>query len=232
MCSKCKQIVILKHGRIKTAHFADKLPTDCTWAKGETLTHLDAKKLFRNSFALRGLQTEVEFIVPSLPSDRRADVMVWSPSRTQAAIELQHCNIGIEEIEKRAFSYAREGIAQAWVPFPRPKVMAEAKRRMGGESGDLLIGLYPARPFERWVHAFHFGRPWFYDPKQKTLWHGHFSDHDIWVEGASWYNQEWEEVYAVDFPPALQALGAINPMGSLYSGSDQDQDRAAQGMAN
>lgn len=199
VCPDCKQSVILKRGRIKIAHFAHKPPTDCTWAKGETQAHLESKKLFRDSFASRGLRAEVEFIVPSLPNDRRADVMVWSPSHKQAAIELQHSNIGIEEIEKRAFSYVREGIAQAWIPFLRSKVMAEAERQKGGNSGDLLIKKYPARPFERWAHAFHLGRLWFYDPKQKALWRGHFDKHEIWVEGSNWYSSDGEEMSAGDF---------------------------------
>lgn len=199
VCPKCKRPVILKRGRIKIAHFAHKPPTDCTWAKGETHAHLESKKLFRDSFVSRDLRAEVEFIVPLLPNDRRADVMVWSPSRAQAAIELQHCSIGIEEIEKRAFSYAREGIAQAWVPFLRPKVMAEAERRRGGRNGDLFIERYPARPFERWTHAFHLGRLWFYDPKQKALWRGHFDQHEIWVGESSSYSPEGEEIYAGGF---------------------------------
>lgn len=194
VCPRCKGPVILKRGRIKIAHFAHKPPTDCTWARGETLAHLESKKLFRDSFVRRGLRAEVEFIVPSLPSDRRADVMVWSPSGQKAAIELQHTSIQPEAIEKRAFSYAREGIAQAWIPFLPPKVMAQAETGKG--SGDLFIERYPARPFERWAHAFHFGRLWFYDPTQKALWRGHFDQHEIEVESSSWYSPEGEEMYA------------------------------------
>lgn len=196
---ECKGPVILKRGRIKIAHFAHKPPTDCTWAKGETPAHLEAKKFFRDAFVSRGLRAEVEFVVPSLPSDRRADVMVWSPSGAQAAIELQHSNISIEEIEKRSFSYAREGIAQAWVPFLRPKVMAEAERRKGGDDGDMFIEKYPARPFERWAHAFHLRRLWFYDPKQKALWRGRFNRHEIWKEESSWHSSEGEEMFAGGF---------------------------------
>lgn len=54
-CPKCKRPVILKRGRIKIAHFAHKPPTNCTWAKGETLAHLEAKKNFRDSYVSRGL---------------------------------------------------------------------------------------------------------------------------------------------------------------------------------
>ena len=199
-CPKCERSVILKRGRIKIAHFAHKPPTDCTWAKGETLAHLEAKKLFKDAFVSRGLRAEVEFIVPSLPNDRRADVMVWSPSGTRIAIELQHTNIGIEEIEARSFSYAREDIAQAWIPFLRPSVWEDAEIRTGGDgAGKMLIEKYPARPFERWAHAFHLGRLWFFNPAGGTLWRGHFDDHEIWVEESSWYVEGGEEVSAGGF---------------------------------
>ena len=193
ICPECKRPVILKRGWIKIAHFAHKPPTDCTWAKGETLAHREAKKIFRDAFVSGGHRAEVEFVVPSLPGDRRADVMVWSQWGAQAAIELQHSSIGIKEIEKRAYSYAGEGLAQAWVPFLRSKVMAEAEPLEGGDDGDMFIERYPARPFERWAHDFHLGRLWFYDPKQKALWRGHFDRHELWVEASSWY-EEGEEV--------------------------------------
>ena len=194
VCPECERPVILKRGRIKIAHFAHKPPTDCTWAKGETQAHLESKKLFRDSFVSRGLRVEVEFVVQSLPNDRRADVMVWSPSQVRAAIELQHSNIGIEAIENRAFSYAREGIAQAWIPFLKPKYMAQAERQRGGSEGDFLIRRYPARPFERWAHAFHRKRLWFYDSKQKKLWRGRFKSHEIWVDYSYRYSMEGEEI--------------------------------------
>ena len=199
VCPICEQPVVLKRGRIKIAHFAHKPPTNCTWTKGETQAHLEAKKLFQAAFVSREVRAEVEFIVRSLPNDRRADVMVWSPSGMQAAIELQHSNIGIKEIEKRSFSYAREGIAQAWLPFLRPKFMTKAVRRQGGDDGDLFIEKYPARPFERWAHALHFGRLWFYDPKQMALWRGHFDPHKIWVEESSWYSPEGDELFAGNY---------------------------------
>ncbi len=146
-CPKCKRPVILKRGRIKIAHFAHKPPTDCTWAKGETLAHLDAKKLFRDELRSRGLRAEFEVVVPSLPNDRRADVMIWTPSDLRVVIELQHTSIGIEAIEKRAFSYAREGIAQAWVPFLRALVWKQAVRRRGGDDGDNVHREVPGPPF-------------------------------------------------------------------------------------
>lgn len=199
VCSKCRRPVILKRGRIKIAHFAHKPPTDCMWASGETLAHLGAKKLFRDAFRSRGLRAELEVVIPSLPNDRRADVMIWSPSNLRVAIELQHSSIGIEAIEKRAYSYAREGIAQAWVPFLRESLWKRAERRRGGHDGNIFVDKYPARPFERWAHGFHSGHLWFYDPRNTVLWCGHFDDHEIWVEESSWYDDGGDERHAGGF---------------------------------
>ncbi len=62
-CPECKGIVILKQGRKVIWHFAHKPPTDCRWATGETLAHLQAKKLVRDALVARGLRAEVEYTV-------------------------------------------------------------------------------------------------------------------------------------------------------------------------
>jgi hypothetical protein len=132
VCPKCRGIVIPKQGRKVIWHFAHKPPTDCIWATGETLAHLEAKKLVRDALVTRGLRAEMEYIVATLPGDRRADVMVWSPEEVPLAIELQHTSIGLDEIEKRAFSYAGAGIAQIWIPFLRTSALRDAEPRGAG----------------------------------------------------------------------------------------------------
>lgn len=195
LCPQCERPVTLKRGQIRIAHFAHKPPTDCSWAQGETLAHLEAKKRICGAFASRGLRAEVEYVVPSLPSYRRADVMIWSPSNVRVAVELQHTSISIDEIEKRAFSYARAGVAQVWVPFLRPFIWREAEQLEAGKDGDFFIRKYPARPFERWVHEFHCPDFWFYDPSARVLWRGRFEDHYLWVNESRWYNDSGEEVH-------------------------------------
>jgi competence protein CoiA len=193
-CPNCRCPVVLKRGRIRVAHFAHKPPKTCDWAKGETLAHLEAKGFVRDALAARGLRAEVERVVPSLPDNRRADVMTWSPSGIQVAVELQHTGIGLDEIERRAFSYARAGIAQVWLAFLRPGTWARAERRKGGDEGDWLVRRYPAKPFERWIHGFNHGTIWFYDPGAGNVVRGRFADHELWVEGARWYDDAGEEV--------------------------------------
>lgn len=197
---KCCRPLILKRGRIVIAHFAHKPPKDCDWARGETLAHLEAKRLIRDAFAARGVRAEVEYVVPALPGDRRADVMMWSPSGIKVVVELQHTSIGVDEIERRAFSYARAEVAQVWVPFLRTSIWADAERRDGGGEGDWLVERYPARPYERWVHGLNRGGIWFYDPSDKVIWRGRFARHQIWEEERSWYSEDGEERYAGGYP--------------------------------
>jgi Competence protein CoiA-like family len=185
VCPQCKGVLILKQGRKVIWHFAHKPPTDCTWATGETIAHLEAKKLVRDSMVARGLRAEIEYIVATLPRDRRADVMVWSPNGEQLAIELQHTSIDLDEIEERAGSYARAGIAQMWIPFLSKSAMLDAEPR---GAGCIFIETYSARPFERWVHGLHgFGGMWMYSANDKTFWHGSLKGHQIWVEETSWF---------------------------------------------
>ena len=196
-CPRCKGVVILKLGRIVISHFAHKPPTDCTWAKGETRAHLEAKKLIRDSLVARGRRAEMEYIVVALPGDRRADVMTWSPNGMQVAFELQHTSIGLNEIEKRAFSYAREGIAQIWIPF----IGAPAWRTAEPHGvGRMFIEKYSPRPFEKWVHGL-YGKEgmWMYAPHDKTFWHAKLVGHQTYVEESSWFETGGEERSAGGF---------------------------------
>lgn len=189
--------VVLKKGRIVVPHFAHKPPMDCEWARGETLAHMEAKRLIAESFTARGIRAEIEWVVPALPSYRRADVMVWSMKGSQVAIELQHTSIDLDEIEARAFAYAGAAIAQMWIPFLFPQIWEEAERcEMEDSRFGYFIQRYPARPFEKWIHGFNFGCVPFYDPAAKTLWVGSFEDHQLTGGGNSWYDQCGQEQYS------------------------------------
>lgn len=181
------------------AHFAHKPPKNCDWAKGETLAHLEAKTLMRDSLTNRGLRAEVEIVVPALTGHRRADIMVWSPSGIQSAIELQHTAIGVDEIERRSFSYARAGIAQMWIPFLRPLVWADGEPIRDARAGDWFVEQFPAKPYERWVHGLNRRGIWFYDPGEKVLWRGRFAGHQLWVEETSWYSEDGDPMGAGGF---------------------------------
>ncbi len=194
-CPNCDDVLILKKGRIVTHHFAHKPPVTCNWGIGETIAHQAAKRLFKEEFLSRGLHAEVESVVSSLPSDRRADVMIWSPTGERFALELQHIPIGYEELETRTRSYIRANVRVIWIPFLRREVWREAEEIWIGD-GDYKVEKFSARPLERWVHGYNFGELWFYDSFSISLWKAKLTPHNMHVKETSWYDEFGEEQYA------------------------------------
>lgn len=192
-CPKCRDVVVLKKGRIKTHHFAHKPPVNCNWGKGETHEHREAKKLFKEEFIRRGLRAEVEHEVQSLPDDRRADVVVWSPQERRFAFELQHTGIDYDNLERRTRSYIQAGVPVIWIPFLHPKNWDSAEPLGPGEDGDYRIERFMARPLEKWIHGFYYGEPWMYDPKAKALWKYKLGKHQIYVDHSSWHDSDGNE---------------------------------------
>lgn len=191
-CPRCARLVILHRGRFVVPHFKHRPRESCDFARGETHAHLGAKQHCFDQLSLLFPRVEVERIVPALPGDRRADVLVASHKEgmPELAIELQHANIGIEDIERRAFSYARSGYAQMWVAFLRPGAMQGCRQWQNG----LYVERYSARPFERWIHGLNKGHLWLYWPKDHTFWRGIFKRHLLENYGSTWYDQDGNEM--------------------------------------
>jgi competence protein CoiA len=128
--------------------------------------------------------------VNTLPGDRRADVMAWSPKGEMIAFELQHTPIGRKEIESRAHSYAHAGIAQIWIPFMGENIWRDGTSKNCG----WFVPRYSPRDFERWVHGFN-GKEgmWMYDPSHKAFWLGRLAVHRTYVEESRWYSEGGEE---------------------------------------
>jgi Competence protein CoiA-like family len=184
-CPSCGRALILKKGRVVVHHFAHKPPVLCAWARGETLAHLEAKRIVYDALTARGVRAELEFAVETLPGDRRADVMAWSPKGRMIAIELQHTSISAEEIAERSFAYARAGAAQIWISFLAASVWKEALNK---GNGTLLIRRYAPRQFELWIDGMtaKSGR-WMYEPMAKQFWLAKMKAHEILEEETIWY---------------------------------------------
>jgi competence CoiA-like predicted nuclease len=184
-CPSCSKPLVLKKGRVVIHHFAHKPPILCDWARGETLAHLEAKQIVHAALTARGVRAELEYCLETLPGDRRADVMAWSPSGRMIAIELQHTSISADEIAERSFAYARTGAAQVWIPFLPPQVWKEALDR---GDGTWLIRRYAPRQFEHWIDGLT-GKSgnWMYDASSKTLWLGKITPHELHEEEMIWY---------------------------------------------
>jgi Competence protein CoiA-like family len=200
ICPKCRDVVVLKKGRIRIHHFAHKPPVSCTWGKGETNAHRQAKKVFKDIFIKRGLRAEVEYEISCLPNDRRADVVVWSPQGQRYAIELQHTGIDYKELEERTNSYINAGVRVIWVPFLDLNKLANSKTLDPSEDGDLFVERFSARPLERWVNGFYCGCFWVYEPASQKVYRARLRKHDIWVEPSEGYDQDGNEFCGGGYP--------------------------------
>ncbi len=189
-CPKCENTVILKKGSKVIHHFAHHPQVNCAYAKGETLAHLAAKTVFLDEFRRRGLRTEAEYEIQSLPGDRRADVVVWSPKGSQYAIELQHTPIGVEEIEKRTFSYEAAEVIAIWLPFLRMDLQNDPRIMGNNEDSSVHISRYMVRPMEKWAFEYYGKRLWLYDPALLSLWSGNLLTNYSWRKGADWYDSD------------------------------------------
>jgi competence CoiA-like predicted nuclease len=184
-CPSCLKPLVLKKGRVVVHHFAHKPPVMCDWARGETLAHLEAKSVVHKALTARGVRAELEYSLETLPGDRRADVMAWSPKGQMIAIELQHTPISADEIAERAFAYARAGAAQMWISFLAASVWNEALEK---EDGSWLVRRYAPKQFEHWIEGLtaKAGR-WMYDPQSRHFWLAKMARHEILEEETIWY---------------------------------------------
>jgi competence CoiA-like predicted nuclease len=184
-CPSCGKDIVLKKGRVVVHHFAHKPPILCDCARGETLAHLEAKHLVYAALTARGVRAELEYSVETLPGDRRADVMAWSPKGRMIAFELQHTSISADEIGERAFAYARAGAAHIWISFLPGSVWKEASDK---GDGTWLVRRYAPRQFEHWIDGLtaQAGR-WMYDPQAKLFWLVTMRAHEIYEDETIWY---------------------------------------------
>ena len=151
--------------------------------------------MFYEEYIRRDLSTEMEFIVHSLPKDRRADVLISSRAGKRYAIELQHSPIDFDELVERTRGYIAADVRVIWIPFLRPDYMEQAIRSAQGQKGDLRIERFPPRPLERWVHGFYYGNPWMYYAKSKMLYRYAFEDQMLYEESKEWYDESGNYQY-------------------------------------
>lgn len=185
-CPVCKDEVILRRGRKVVAHFAHRPRASCIARTGETRAHLEAKRVLLDALRARGLQVEAEYATTEVAEDRRADIMVWSPSsKTPVAIELQHSRINVPDLEKRARSFVRSGIAQLWVPFLDPGILDAADQI----APDILkVDRYPIQLHVLWMYGM-VGEDglWMYQPRARAFWRATLTDHMLMSKEALWY---------------------------------------------
>lgn len=176
-CPKCAELVTLKAGRIVTPHFAHESGSHCSWGAEESREHRRAKILIAEHFAGAGYEVDIEHVLPS--GERRADVLLRNPQGDAIAVEIQKSSIQLEEIEKRAFSYAAMGVAQLWLPLISSLVVERGTPIEGG----YRIEKFQLRPFQRWVRGLANGHDtWFMDAERAVAWKASVVPHLLFVE--------------------------------------------------
>lgn len=194
VCPGCNSGIILKRGRKVCAHFAHKASTTCSGGGGETWGHLAIKTLITNSLRQRGLRVEPEYSIGSIPWERRADVMVWAPvTNTPIAIEIQRSTLSIRELELRAISYCRMGIAQFWINLLAPGVVEQATQM---SETTWSISRYTPRLHELWIHGQNnFEGAWMAAPETGEFWQAKLRPHQLTTKEAIWYDKGVEKKY-------------------------------------
>lgn len=184
ICPQCRMPVTLRQGSIKIAHFAHRPPTNCTWAKGETKEHRQAKIVLCDGFRRLGYQAEYEVEVLSAGSDRRADVLIGSPATGERwAVEVQHSPLLYPAIQERTEAYIAADLPVVWMGILSQQMKIDGKLTATG----FVIEQYSIRPWEKWAQAFAYGELWYVDADDATLWCGTFSEHRLHVPHTSWY---------------------------------------------
>lgn len=162
-CPNCGRLVRLRNGAVRIRHFAHQPDSSCPYASGESMGHQRAKIALWRTFQSRGLRCEPEVFVQTLSGDRRADVMVWSPSGSRVAIEVQHSSISLEDIHDRTAAYLMTGIPVLWTALARPWFPEDEYPEA------TLIAKYAAPLWQRWIHGYNFGELWFIDPVHNVV---------------------------------------------------------------
>ncbi|MFC0232428.1 competence protein CoiA [Vagococcus entomophilus] len=109
-CLACHQIVILRAGPHKRAHFAHLRKEACeAYTEGETPEHLLGKQLLKEWCQEQGLSYQLEAYLPDL--QQRPDLLIEG----HYAIEFQCSPISLEMLLKRTENYKKYGYEVFWM---------------------------------------------------------------------------------------------------------------------
>lgn len=163
-CFCCREIVILRKGGVRAAHFAHQPPVTCEYGTGESEEHRRCKIAIYESLANhpRVSKCEIERNLGTV----RPDVSAYI-SGAPVAIEVQLSSLSLAKIRYRTAEYARKGIYVLWLPLYTQVLRQD---------------LYHPRPWECWLHAAYFGRVYYWLEGLKIM-PVHFRDYYTTVQG-------------------------------------------------
>jgi competence protein CoiA len=184
LCHCCDQMVTLRKGGIRAAHFAHQPPVTCEYGTGESEEHRRAKLAIYESLRADARVTKCE--IERNLGTVRPDISAYI-NNVPVAIEVQLSSLSLERIEYRTAEYARRGIYVLWLPL-----YAEGLNRE----------LYQPRPWERWLHAAYFGRVYYWLEGSKVM-PVHFRDYYRSVRGRT---RDYEKLSQKKVPLAGRAI--------------------------
>ena len=178
----CNQLVFIRKGRRVIHHFAHQPGASCAYGRGETLAHLQAKLLLRDEFRRRELQADVERVILSSESDRRADVLVRKPdSDRRVAIEIQHSYLSVSDIERRTKAYIDASVPVIWIGLINWGLLGVGDRSLNG----YYVKNYRSRDWEKWARDYNAGHLWLLDVTVSggMMWRASFQGGGTILEG-------------------------------------------------
>ncbi|MTC16844.1 competence protein CoiA [Providencia alcalifaciens] len=144
VCPECGELVTLRKGRIKIHHFAHKPPVVCSYGRGETLAHQEAKLELYDVLMADPTVSNVE--IEKSFGTVRADVYAVI-DETPVVFEIQCSTLDFDTLTKRTKAYTAKGISLCWLLLPRDDIY-----------GERII----PKAWEKWLHAANLGEIYFW----------------------------------------------------------------------
>jgi competence protein CoiA len=168
-CPQCEQETILHKGKIKVHHFKHKPPVTCSWGRGETQEHYQAKLAIFDGLKSRSRVRDVE--LEKNFGTSIADVYAVI-NGTPVAVEIQRSNLSVSDITARTENYRRLGVYVLWVSLPKDSLWGDR---------------YSPTAWEKWCHSAYFGRV-FYWAGGDEFEIVHFDPYVSYVEEREWHD--------------------------------------------
>lgn len=116
-CPSCKDRLILKEGKIISAHFAHYPKTRCSsFSEGESMEHIQGKKLLYRWLSHYYPTVELEAFLPHI--QQRPDLCFESEKKENICVEFQCSPLSRDEMIKRTLTYHRHSYLVWWVLGP------------------------------------------------------------------------------------------------------------------
>jgi competence protein CoiA len=172
LCPACRKIVVLKKGRIVSAHFAHKPPVTCAYGTGESELHRQCKReIYEGLKVLPNVTNcELEVHLGTVIPDIFCVI-----NGVEVAIEVQKSDLTVSRIIERTEEYAKKKIAVLWIAIDMQRLHKEK---------------FSPRPFEKWLHALYFGKIFYWRPGLgASVLEVQYDSYQIWVEQKDWYDE-------------------------------------------